>query len=130
MRYQENSIEAVIRCIIYAAVADRELSETELRAFIFLPLRKLSEKIGTTEFSEDMYGAIIEDVKEASNPDTKLIGLDAKKQYIDQVSSKITDPELQKTTIDYSLSTASADTLVAAEDYVIKRFRKNWSISS
>ena len=130
MRYQENSIEAIIRCIIYATVADRELSEPELRAFTFLPLRELSEEIGTTEFSEDMYGKIIEEVKDASNPDTKLIGLDAKKQYIDQISSKITDPKLQKRTIDYSLMTASADILVAAEAFVINRFKKNWSVST
>ena len=78
MRYKENSIEAIIRCIIYATVADRELSEPELRAFTFLPLRELSEKLGNSKFDENIYGAIIEDVKDASNPNTKLIGLDAK----------------------------------------------------
>lgn len=129
MKYKENSIEAVVRCVIYAAVADRKLSEAELKSFVLLPLKQLNKDLGGSDFDVN-FGAIIVDVKEASNPYTKLKGLEAKKQYIDLISSTITDRKLQETTLHFAINTASADRLVITEDYVIQRFKRNWSISA
>ena len=129
MEYQENSIEAVLRCILIAALGDNILAAEEdmLLAFSFEIEKRHLEKLLQQELDieESIIDAVKKDIRDSLGPITLSEPTDLD-DYIFICASKVVSNELRQRTLRAAKKVASADGLHKTEAYVLQRLADVW----
>ena len=133
MEYRQDSIAAVLRCVVIVALGDRILSVEEdmLLSFSFEIEKRRLEKMFEQELDieDEILDAVKKDVKDCLEliSQTDRVKLE---KYIALSASKVVSTKLRERTFRAAKRVASADGLHMTEDYVLQRFAEAWEIIS